>query len=94
MDHVGWLHLLRQFSTVKTLLVDPDLAPHVSLALEDITVEMVAEVLPSLDLIHVGSQPAPSIEKFIAVRRLSGRPVTVIDSRTEFKERLKDYVGI
>jgi hypothetical protein len=93
MDHVEWQSLLRQFSTVKTLLVGPKPAVHISLALEDITVEMAAEVLPSLDLIHLEGQPAPSINKFIAVRQLSGRPVTVISTKTEFNERLNNYVG-
>jgi len=54
---------------------------------------MVAEVLPSIDLIRLVGQPASSIEKFVAGRRLSGRPVTVIDSETEFYERLKFYVS-
>ncbi len=40
---------------------------------------MVAEVLPSLDSICLVDQPASSIEKFIAVRRLSGRYVTIRD---------------
>ena len=97
MDHVEWQHLLRQFSTVRTLRVDSKLAPHVAIALEDITMEMAAEVLPSLDLIHLGarfrSQPALSIKKFVDVCRLSGRPVTVIGTRTELEERRKSYVG-
>ena len=97
MDHIEWQHLLRRFSTVKTLHVDSNLAAHVSNALEDITVEMAAEVLPSLDLIHLGAglggQPAPSIKKFIAVRQLYGRPVTVIGTRTELEKRRKSYVG-
>ncbi len=92
-DDVEWLHLLHQFSTVQTLHVSQELAGHVALALEDVTREMVAEVLPSLDLIRIVGQPASSIEKFVAVRRLSGCPVTVIDTETEFYEKLKSYVS-
>ncbi len=90
-DDAEWLHLLHQFSTVQTLDVYGRLAGHVALALEDITGEMVAEVLPSLNLICLAGQPASSVEKFIAARELSGRPVTVIDTETEFNERLKSY---
>jgi hypothetical protein len=91
-DDVEWQHRLHHFSSVQTLHVDRKLAAQVALALEDITGQMVAEVLPSLDLIYLADQPASSIEKFVAARRLSDRPVTVVKSHTEFKERLKSYV--
>ena len=93
MDHVEWQPFLRQFSTVKTLHVSQELAEHVALALENITEEMVTEVLPSLDWIHVVSQPASSIKKFIAARLLSGRPVTVVDSEWEFEQILESYAS-
>jgi hypothetical protein len=60
--------------------------------LEYITVEeIVAAVSPSLGLIQLQDQPSSSIEKFIAVRRLGGRPITVIDSETEFDKRIEAY---
>ncbi|KAH8978480.1 hypothetical protein EDB86DRAFT_3152939 [Lactarius hatsudake] len=61
MDGVEWLHLLHQFSTVQTLYASPQLAGYVAPALEGIVVEMVTEVLPSLDLICLEDQPASSI---------------------------------
>ena len=85
-DDVEWLHLLQQFPAVQTLHVyQKEFAKHIALALEDITAVMVAEVLPSLDSISFGGQPASSIPKFVALRQLSGRPVTVtiIDSETK-----------
>ena len=91
-DDVEWLNLLRQFSAVQTLHVSQELAGYIALALEDITGDMVAEVLPSLDLIRVVGQLASSLEKFVSVRRLSGRPVTIVDTKTEFDERLESYV--
>jgi hypothetical protein len=95
-DDVEWQHLLHQFSAVQTLYVPQELAAHVARALEDITGEMVpdSEVLPSLDLICLTGQLESSIEKFVAARRLSGRPITVINTatETEFEERLKSYV--
>jgi hypothetical protein len=92
-DDVEWTNLLRQFSTLQTLHVSRGLAGLVALALEGIATEMVGEVLPSLDLICVVGQPASSIENFIAARKLSGRPVTVIETETEFGERLESYVS-
>jgi hypothetical protein len=84
---VEWTHLLHQFSAAKTLHVSRDLAGHVALALEDIiTTGMAEEVLPSLDLIRVVGQPASSVEKFTAARQLSGRPVTIVETETEFDE--------
>ncbi len=86
-DDVEWLLLLHQFTTVQTLQVSRKLAGHFALALEDITGDMeeiVTELLPSLESIRVVGQPASSIEKFVSVRRRSGRPVTVIDNETEF----------
>ena len=92
MDDVEWPHLLRQFSAVKTLHVSQELAGHVALALENVTGGIFAEALPSLDLIYLEGQSASCIEKFVAIRQLSGRPVTVIDTEAEFDERLLSYV--
>ena len=78
MDDTEWLPLLQQFPTVQTLRVhERELAKRIALALEDITAVMVAQVLSSLDSIYLAGQPASSIEKFVALRQLSGRPVTV-----------------
>ncbi len=88
-DNFEWLQLLHPFSTVQTLHVSRRVAGHVAHALEDTTGEMVAEVLPSLDLIYLAGQPASSIEKFVAARQFSDRPVTVVDTDTEFNKRLE-----
>ena len=87
-DDVEWLLFLRQFPSVQSLYVSQDLTGLIALALEDINVTTVAEVLPSLDLICLEGRPASSIERFVAARQLSGRPVTVVDTKTEFSERL------
>ncbi|KAI9435967.1 hypothetical protein H4582DRAFT_1966508 [Lactarius indigo] len=86
-----WQYLLRQFSAVRTLRVCRGFAEHVALALEDVTAEMVPEVLPVVDLIYLGGQPVSSVEKFLAARRLSGHPVTIVDTEAEFDERVKSY---
>ncbi|KAH9037529.1 hypothetical protein EDB84DRAFT_1655483 [Lactarius hengduanensis] len=92
MGDVDWLHLLHQFSAARTLSLYYEPAVRVPLALEDLPEELVAEVLPSLDLIHMVVQPA-SIEKFIAARKLSGCPVTFVLSKMEFYERRDSYAG-
>ena len=82
-DVTEWLLLLRQFSAVQTLHVSEELAKHVSLALEGITQEMIAGFLPSINLIDLRGPPASSFEKFVALRGLSGHPVTIVDLRME-----------
>ncbi|KAF8266165.1 hypothetical protein EI94DRAFT_1803498 [Lactarius quietus] len=74
---VEWLQLLRQFPTAQTLHVSQELATLVALALENLAAEMVPEVLPLLDSICLVGQPASSVEKFVATRRRSGRPIAV-----------------
>ena len=93
VDDVEWLHLLRQFSAVQTLCVSHELAGHVALALENIAWETDAEALPSLALIYLAGQPALSIEKFIAARQVSGRPMTVVETKMEFDEKLESYIS-
>ena len=50
-------------------------------------------MFPSLDLIYLEGRSASTIEKVVAARRLSDRPVTVLDTKSEFDERVKYYVG-
>jgi hypothetical protein len=88
----GWLHILRQFSATRTLLISVDSAGDNAFTLEDVTGEI--KILPVLDLICIDShdQPVSYIEKFLAARRLSGRPVTIIKSHAEFFDRVDSYV--
>jgi hypothetical protein len=93
---VEWLHLLSQFSTVQTLHVSRELAAYVAQVLEDaITREMVItiELLQSLDLVFLEGQRPSSIRNFVAARRLSDRPVTVVDTKAEFDQRLELFIS-
>ncbi|KAH9159039.1 hypothetical protein EDB89DRAFT_2056024 [Lactarius sanguifluus] len=74
-EDVQWLDFLRQFTTVQTLHVKRGLARDIALALDDLTMEMNAGVLPSLELICLEGEPASSVEKFVAARRRSARKV-------------------
>ena len=89
-QEAGWFHLLRSFSNVKTLLVYRVLSGQVSLALENFSGEMVNAVLPSLELFCLDSQREHPVEKFVAARH-SDRPVTVVNTITEFCEKLASY---
>ena len=78
---------------MRTLHVPWILAGQFALAMTAIPDEMVVEVLLSLDWIHLRGEPVRNVEKFIASRRLSDRPVTVLDTLKEFEERLESYVN-
>ena len=95
-DDVEWLHLFHQFPAVRMLRVTSELAGFAALALGGIRRELVADLLPSLELICFEGQPASSVEKFefVATRRLSGRSVTVVDTRKEFYERLESLIPV
>ena len=90
---VEWLHLLRQFPAMQMLHVREELAASIFLALEEITAKMVAEVLPSLSLICIEGETALSLEEIVAIYRLSGRPITVAATKTEFNERVASYIS-
>jgi hypothetical protein len=97
---VEWLHLLRHFPVMQALHVSSmELAVEVLVSLlkallGDITAEMATEVLPSLGLIYLEGVPASSLEKIVTIRRFSDHPITVVETRDEFKERVKSYVSI
>ena len=89
MDDIEWQQLLSLFSSVRTLFVSDQFARHISRALEVIADRMMTtEVLPALDLLYLEGQSVSSVDKFIAARSDSGRPVTIVNTETEFSERL------
>jgi hypothetical protein len=90
-DNLEWLHIIQRFSTVHALYISRKLAVHIARALNSITGEMIDEALPSLDLICLEGKPTSYFKKFIAVRRLSGRPITVVSTEAEFDQILKSY---
>lgn len=82
MDDTKWLDILRIFTAGETLHVTGKLAEHIARGFEGATEEMVAEVLPSLLSLCLEPQDEPFtyVERFVAIRQLSGRPVTILDS--------------
>jgi hypothetical protein len=81
MDDAEWLELLRPFTVVKMLHASEQLAKQIALALDGVTGDMVAEVLPSLNSLWLDDQQVTSVEQFLVVRRVSGHPV-MFDSDT------------
>ncbi|KAH8981053.1 hypothetical protein EDB86DRAFT_2977779 [Lactarius hatsudake] len=85
MDDV--LPLLRLFPAVEAMDVDREAARHIASALEDIAEDMVTEVLPALELLLLDGDDN-KLEGFLSLRRLSGRPVTTVNTQDEFIGRL------
>jgi hypothetical protein len=75
------ISLLLLFPAVEVLRVSGAFTVDVVSALQDIAEERVTEVLPALNLLLLGkddgNEPAGPPERFISLRRLSGRPVAV-----------------
>ena len=79
-DSAKWLELLRHFRSVRKLDVSGALVPNVASALEQLTENMARGILPLLRDFHLDTPQAsmsPSIEPFVAMRRLSTHPVTM-----------------
>ncbi|KAH9168464.1 hypothetical protein EDB89DRAFT_2231821 [Lactarius sanguifluus] len=85
------LPLLRLFPAVETMDVSRKTAGYaegyVASALEDIAEDMVTEVLPALQLLLLDDDDN-KLERFLSLRQLSGRPVTIVNTQDEFVERL------
>ena len=90
-DGVEWLQLLRPFTSMQTLFVSTKFAEPVARALEDVTGEMVTEVLPALDLLCLEDLPVSSIAKFCEARQLSGCPLNIVGTSWEFGQKFDSY---
>ena len=91
VDNIEWLQLLCPFSSVQTLFVSKEFARHISHSLENTAATMANEVLPALDMLCLEGQPMTFAHKFVAARWESGHPVTTVDTKRAFQERLKSY---
>lgn len=80
--NLDWMQLLVAFSALRTV----DLYGGHKL-LECVDGETAARLLPDLDLLYIEGRLVSSVSKFCAARRVSGRPVTLVRTNTEFYER-------
>ncbi len=83
-----WLELLHLFTAVRALHVSEKFAKQLSVFLKSVTAEM--GILPALELLCVENH-SMSVDKFVNARRLSGHPITIVDTLREFDEVLESY---
>ncbi|KAH9025246.1 hypothetical protein EDB84DRAFT_1440443 [Lactarius hengduanensis] len=81
------LPLLRLFPAVEVMDVHRKVARYIAEALEGIAEDMVTEVFPALQLLLLDGDDN-KLEGFLSLRRLSGHPVTIVNTQDEFVERL------
>ncbi|KAH9169979.1 hypothetical protein EDB89DRAFT_2072456 [Lactarius sanguifluus] len=91
VDYFEWLGLLRSLSSAQTLFVTMMFAIHVSRILEYNAETPVTNFLPALDFLYLEDEPISAVDELIAVRRDSGHPVTIINTKKEFKKILAAY---
>ena len=100
IKNIDWVLLLRSFSAVELLHVHGEVVKHVASALKDIPEEVVAQVLPALQLLWLddgdqdkgeGKGNPESVDRFLSLRKQSGRPVAFVNSREEFIEILNPH---
>ncbi|KAH9038017.1 hypothetical protein EDB83DRAFT_2677817 [Lactarius deliciosus] len=98
MNIADWLPFFRLFPAVETLHLSGGVATCIVSVLEDAAdSEMATDVLPALHLIWLDEtadfydsdcdEPVGPIERFLSLRQLSGRPVTIVDTEGEFNRR-------
>ena len=97
-DDLDWLQVLRQLSFVQTLFVSDDMAGFISRALAHVDVGTITQTLPALQLLCIEikeegeeHRDTSSVHKFLTVRQDAGHPVTFVETKDEFEERLKSY---
>jgi hypothetical protein len=87
--------LIRPFSAMQTLLIDSQLSGFVASILGHVPEVMMTEALPSLELLCLEEyyQHSVQVDKFVAARRHSDHPVTIVNTNKEFRERLESYIS-
>ena len=93
--NIQLFQLIRQFSAVQTLLIDSKLSEFVASILGHIPEAMMTEALPSLELLCLEEycQHSVQLDKLVAARQHSDRPVTIVNTKKEFMEMLESYTN-
>ena len=84
LDNNQWLPLLHLFPAVEALHVTGWVAGYIAEELQDVAEDRVTEVLPALHSLWLGSGAELAESRFLSLRQLSGRPVTVVDIQDQF----------
>ncbi|KAH9169301.1 hypothetical protein EDB89DRAFT_1489953 [Lactarius sanguifluus] len=96
IDIAEWLPFFHLFPVVETLHLSGGVTAFIVSALEDLanSEEMATDVFSAVHLIWLddmdddgSDEPVKSIERFLAMRQLTGFPVTVVDTEDEFYRR-------
>jgi hypothetical protein len=91
MDSAEWLPFLRQFPAVEALHLSGAVAAYITSTLEH-TADSVTNLLPALYVVWIDDEEndddvlVGSIESFLALRQLSDRPVTIVDTHDQYVE--------
>jgi hypothetical protein len=76
-----WLELLHPFTAVKGLYISGTYTPHVAFALQELVVESVTDILPTLQTLFFETYPQgpawEAIGQFVVARQLVGQPITL-----------------
>jgi len=91
-----WLGLLRPFTAAKNLYLSEQLAPRIVPALQELVGGRTTEVLPAVENIFLeGLRPLgpvqEGIEKFVAMRQVTGHPIAVTRWERNLEEEEEDY---
>jgi hypothetical protein len=78
MENAQWLEILRPFTATKDLHLSEAIQLRMGPALQELSGGRAMEVLPMLQCLFLSGFWSKSINKFIAARQLSGRPVDII----------------
>jgi hypothetical protein len=108
MDVTEWLPFFRLFPSVQALHLSGGVAAYIASALEDTAdpEETVTDVFLALRVIWLDEgndgdsdteddhydEPVGSIEGFLSLRQLSGRPVTVVDTQDKFIKAVSKFL--
>lgn len=85
------MELLRIFTGVNSLQLHGELPDNIIHALELVTGDMVAKVLPALHTLQFFEErPTVSVNRFVTVRQNAGRPVNIIYPDDDHNEEEDD----
>ena len=79
VENTLWLDLLRSFVAVKNLYISKEFVPRIAPALQELVGRRTTEALPAVENIFLEDfwPSHEGIEKFVAARQLTSRPVAV-----------------
>lgn len=84
-DIAEWIGLFRLFPAVETLHVAGELAMMIDPVFDQLTGEIVTQVLPVLRFLYMESPVTRPVRQFLTTRKLFGLPVTIVKTRGQLR---------